>query len=113
MKSRKWIFPLALAALVLVVYLWPVPHHDFAEVYAKAPADKAASLQAFRADYPTSTIRVDGLDWEYLSIGKGPQTIVFLHGMTGSYDIWWQQVEALKGDYRVMATPALAAQVQV
>ncbi len=109
MKSRKWIFPLVLAALILAVYLWPVPHHDFAEVYAKAPADKAASLQAFRASHPTSTITVDGLDWEYLSVGKGPETIVFLHGMTGSYDIWWQQIEALQGDYRIISATYPAA----
>lgn len=109
MKSRKWIALLVLALLILAVYLWPVPHHDFAEVYANAPADRAASLQAFRANYPTSTITVDGLDWEYLAVGKGPQTIVFLHGMTGSYDIWWQQIEALQGDYRIIAVTYPAA----
>lgn len=110
MKSRKWIFPLALAALILAVYLWPIPRYGFAEVYAKVPADKAAaSLQAFRASHPTSIIAVDGLAWEYLSVGKGSRTIVFLHGMTGSYDIWWQQIEALQGDYRVIAMTYPAA----
>jgi pimeloyl-ACP methyl ester carboxylesterase len=108
-KSRKWIFLLVLAALILAVYLWPVPHHVFAEVYANAPADKTASLQAFRTNYPTRTITVDDLDWEYLSVGKGPQTIVFLHGMTGSYDIWWQQFEALQSNYRVIAMTYPAA----
>ena len=107
--KRKRLIPLVLLLVILAVYFWPLPHHDFAEVYAKAPADKVASLQAFRANTPTSTIKVDGLDWEYLVVGKGPQTIVFLHGMTGSYDIWWQQVEALQGDYRVIAMTYPAA----
>jgi pimeloyl-ACP methyl ester carboxylesterase len=46
---------------------------------------------------------VDGVDWEYLVKGDRQETILFLHGMTGSYDIWWQQIEALQSDYRVIA----------
>ena len=99
----KWLIPLLIYLVIVIVYLWPVPHPTFEQVYAKAPADKAASLQAFRASYPTSTIIVDGVTWEYLAMGKGSKTIAFLHGMTGSYDIWWQQLEALKGNYRVIA----------
>lgn len=102
MKSRKRIVLFVLALLILAVYLWPVPRPAFDKVYANAPADNAASLQVFRSDYPTQTITVDGLDWEYLAVGNGPQTIVFLHGMTGSYDIWWQQIEALQGDYQII-----------
>ncbi len=94
--QRKKMIPLVLLLVILAVHLWPLPHHDFAEVYAKAPADKVASLKAFRASYPTKTATVDSLDWEYLAVGNGPETIVFLHGMTGSYDIWWQQIEALQ-----------------
>jgi len=79
------------------------------DVYTKAPVDKVVSLQAFLVDDPTSTLTMDGLNWEYLAVGKGPQTIVFLHGMTSSYDIWWQQIEAFQGDCRVIAMTYPAA----
>lgn len=108
--SRKWTIPLVVVVLViLVVYVWPVPRPDFSQVYAKVPAEKVASLQAFRVDYPLQTLEVGGLNWEYVVAGNGPQTIVFLHGMTGSYDIWWQQIEALQADYRVIAMTYPAA----
>lgn len=101
--NRKWLFPLVILLAVLIVYFWPVPRPAFEQVYAKAPTEKAAALQAFRANSPPSALTLDGLKWEYLAVGEGPRAIVFLHGMAGSYDIWWQQIEALKADYRVIA----------
>ncbi len=106
---RKWLTPLLILLSALAVYYWPVPRPAFEQVYAKVPAGKAAALQTFRANYPPSTLIVDGLKWEYLALGDGPRTIVFLHGMTGSYDIWWQQLEALRADYRVIALTYPAA----
>lgn len=107
--SRKWIVSLILLALVLGVYLWPVPQPAFEQVYAKAPAEQVASLRSFRTNHPVQTLVMDGLEWEYVVVGKGPQTILFLHGMTGSYDIWWQQVEALQDEYRVITLTYPAA----
>jgi pimeloyl-ACP methyl ester carboxylesterase len=46
---------------------------------------------------------VDGVEWEYLVLGEKYETILFLHGMTGAYDIWWQQMESLQDRYRVIA----------
>jgi pimeloyl-ACP methyl ester carboxylesterase len=43
------------------------------------------------------------VEWEYLALGEGDGTILFLHGMTGAYDIWWQQMEALRDKYRVIS----------
>jgi hypothetical protein len=36
-------------------------------------------------------------------MGRGKEIILFLHGMTGSYDIWWRQIDALKNDYRIVS----------
>ncbi len=107
--SRKWVILLVVVLAALAVYFWPVPRPDFEQVYAKVPSESVASLQAFRANYPVRTLEVGGLDWEYIVAGRGPQTIVFLHGMTGSHDIWWQQIEALQDDYRVIAMTCPAA----
>lgn len=102
-SNLKWIIPLVLVGILLAVYLWPVPRVPFDELYAKVDSDTIASLQSFRAAHPPRTMDVDGVKWEYASFGQGAETILFLHGMTGAYDIWWQQMEALQADYRVIS----------
>lgn len=98
-RKRKTL--LALAVLIAAVYLWETPRPR--DLYASVPAEKTASLQAFREEYPPAQLNVNGTDWEYLSVGEGAEAVLFLHGMTGAYDIWWQQIEALKKDYRVVS----------
>ncbi len=99
----KW-FVLAFLVMAIVgVYLYPVPSVPFAEVYAKADAVEVESLSTFRSANLPKTIDVNGTDWEYVSMGEGDETILFLHGMTGAYDIWWHQLNALQADYRVIA----------
>lgn len=106
---RVILIPLLIILILAGIYFWPVPRQEFAQVYSLAPADQVESLQAFRSNNPPASLEVDGLKWEYLSIGSGQQAIVFLHGMTGSYDVWWQQIEALKDSYRVIAVTYPAA----
>lgn len=105
--NRKWLYLLIPILLIAGVYLWKPTRPD--NLYANAPADKVASLQSFRENYPPARLTVDGKDWEYLAIGEGEETVLFLHGMTGSYDIWWQQIEALKENYRVISVTYPAA----
>ena len=106
---RVILIPLLIILILAGIYFWPVPRQEFTQVYSLAPADQVESLQAFRSNNPPASLEVDGLKWEYLSTGSGPQTIVFLHGMTGSYDIWWQQIETLKANYRVITVTYPAA----
>ncbi|MEW6404346.1 MAG: alpha/beta hydrolase [Chloroflexota bacterium] len=104
MRSKlKWIVPLLLIVILLGVYFWPVPRVPFDEVYSKADAAEIASLQSFRLDYPLKSIKVDGVTWEYISYGKGEPAILFLHGMTGAYDIWWHQLSELQSDHHVIS----------
>lgn len=99
--NRKWLYVLILIILAAAVYLWKPARP--ADLYADAPADQAASLKAFREEYPPAHLAVNDRDWEYLATGSGEETVLFLHGMTGSYDIWWQQIEALNDKYRIVA----------
>jgi maspardin len=103
MRSKLRIVLLGLLIVLLAVYLWPVPRVPFNEVYAKVDPAVVASLQDFRQAHPPETIKVDGTSWEYVSFGKGDQTILFLHGMTGAYDIWWRVMEELQTEYRVIS----------
>jgi pimeloyl-ACP methyl ester carboxylesterase len=111
-QNKKWTTVLVLSIVLVInvgMYLWPVPRVPFDELYAKVDADQVASLQAFRVAHPPQRVEVNGVAWEYVSFGQGEETILFLHGMTGAYDIWWQQMEALQADYRVISVtyPAL------
>ncbi|MFA6507493.1 MAG: alpha/beta hydrolase [Treponemataceae bacterium] len=96
------ILPL-IAVAAACVFFWPTPRPNPDRVYAKVPKEKVAALTGFRKEKISKQIKVDGKKWDYLSVGSGPNTILFLHGMTGAYDIWWQQIQALKGEYRVIA----------
>lgn len=104
-NKLKWLIPLAvLLVVILVVYLFPVPQHSFEELAVKVNPEVTASLVAFREKYGAKTIEVDGKDWEYITTGRGNnEAILFLHGMTGAADIWWQQIETLREDYRIIA----------
>jgi pimeloyl-ACP methyl ester carboxylesterase len=103
MKSKLRIISLVLLFALLAVYLWPIPRVAFDDVYAKVDSDIVASLQEFRAAHPPKVIEVNGMDWEYVAFGEGEETILFLHGMTGAYDIWWRVMEELQSEYRVIS----------
>ncbi len=100
-KTLRWLLP-SLGLLLVAVYLYPTPHKDAVELYDGADRKPINDLAAFRA-IPTSSLSSQGYDWQYLAMGKGPETILFLHGMTGGYDFWWQQMNAFSPDYRVIS----------
>jgi len=86
--------------VILVIYLVPTSPSDFFENYTNN--DKASqSLKEFQSKTITK-INVDGVDWKYYSGGNGNKTILFLHGMGGSYDLWWQQISAFEKGYKVI-----------
>ncbi|MEM4204059.1 MAG: alpha/beta hydrolase [Candidatus Methanomethylicaceae archaeon] len=104
MRSKlKWIVPLLIIAGLSILYLWPVPRVPFDNLYAKVDPAIVNSLRSFRQANPPQRLQVDGATWEYIVTGEGQETILFLHGMTGAYDIWWQQIDALKGQYRMIS----------
>ncbi len=101
----KWLW-IGIGVLILAglaLYLWPAPKKDFSELAEKVDPAVRQSLLDFRANHPPQTLPVDGQNWDYVAFGDGEETILFLHGMTGAYDIWWQQMEALAPDFRVIS----------
>lgn len=88
--------------LTLGIYLYPTPSQSFTEVYAQVDEATAVSLQTYRQTHAPQQLDVAGEIWEYIIFGEG-ETVLFLHGMTGAYDIWWQVMENLAADYRVMS----------
>jgi len=102
-KNWKWVLLALLAILFIGFYLYPGPSPTFDELYKDVDPGVAVSLQTFRQSHPTRTLELGGVQWTYLSLGDESETILFLHGMTGAYDIWWRQMEALQDEYRVIA----------
>ena len=96
---------LSLLVLVLIacgIYVFPVFAKPFDRLYSRVPEEVSKSLQSFRRQHERRQAAVDGIVWNYIRVGDGGQTLVFLHGMGGGYDIWWQQIEALKNRYRMI-----------
>lgn len=102
MKQKKIIIPLVVAVLLIVLYHPPLPKPTFSEIYRKVETDTVTALESFRKTHPPQQIAVNGTTWNYLVTGEGPRTILFLHGMSGAYDIWWQQIAAFKQDFRIV-----------
>ena len=102
---------MSIAFLILVisvliglgVYFYPVPKVSFERIYASVPEETKRSLTTFRSRHDLRKIDVDKQTWQYVTAGDGEKTILFLHGMGGGCDIWWQQIDALRGRYRLIA----------
>ena len=75
----------------------------FQHLYADVDPRITQSLQSFRETNPLKQLVIEGVPWEYLTVGEGENTILFLHGMASAYDIWWQQIEALRQRYKVIS----------
>ncbi len=108
-SKLRWGIPIALLA-VAAVYLWPAPTQPFPTIYARVDPAIVADLQTYRNTHPERVVTVAALTWTYRVVGAGPETVVFLHGMTGADDIWWQQIEALQNDFKVVAVTYPEAQ---
>ncbi len=101
MKKVFKILPALVLLSLLAFYLIPVKKQEFEALYTGGPG-VARSLTAFR-EIPLKTVEHSGLYWPYLATGNGPETLLFLHGMGGAYDIWWQQIEAMQADFRIIS----------
>ncbi len=101
LMKRKPLVLLVVFLLLAALYLYPTPNHSFRELYKGSDNNVVAGLDSIRA-LPSKSISNEGRQWNYLSTGDGKESILFLHGMAGGYDIWWQQINALKSEYRVI-----------
>ncbi|MDP2089862.1 MAG: alpha/beta hydrolase [Flavobacteriaceae bacterium] len=102
MKKKRMIFGLLMLLIaVIILYLIPASQTDFFQQYTKNDS-YSSSLRIIR-NTPLKTIEVDGVTWNYFMDGKGKKTILFIHGMGGTYDLWWNQLSYFKNDYTVIS----------
>ena len=86
---------------LIILYSIPLKVQSFKEIYPKKD-DILSSLMDFRK-IPLKNIQKDDVEWKYLRTGNGKKTILFLHGMSGTYDIWWQEINHFRNDYRIIS----------
>lgn len=108
MKKALRYLPAVIVLSLLVFYAYPVKKQGFGELFQGGDPAVAASLAVFR-EHPVKRLEYEGLEWPYLLAGQGPRNLLFLHGMGGAADIWWQQIEALQPHFRIisMTLPAV------
>ncbi|TFH37758.1 MAG: alpha/beta hydrolase [Anaerolineales bacterium] len=75
----------------------------FEHLYAAVDADLRQSLSAFRRRFKPKRSLHEGIPWDYVALGEGGSTALFLPGAAGSYDIWWQQLTGLADDLRLIS----------
>ena len=71
--------------------------------WSAVPDEVRRRYASFLLSHPPSTVVTGGVVWPYVAFGEGERTVLFLHGMSGAADIWFQQLEDLASEHRVVA----------
>lgn len=80
------------------------------DAYRDVPADQRERLFTFRATHAYRQLTVEGATWRYIACGEGERALLFLPGAFMRADMWFNQILAFEGDYRVVAPDAYALQ---
>lgn len=94
---------MALGLALLGIYTFPIPKASFRVIYSKVPATVVALLSSFRRRSSLKRFKAGRITWRYYDTGSGREAVLFLHGMGGAGDIWFQQIEALNNNFRCIA----------
>lgn len=76
---------------------------SFDEIYENVPQNQKECLKEFRSTHPYCSLRVDGITWEYLSCGKGKETLVLLPGGFRFAETWFKLITVLENEYRIVS----------
>jgi pimeloyl-ACP methyl ester carboxylesterase len=102
MKINKKTLSLFIFILILIIiYFIPASKTDFFETY-KSDDSVSKSLKNLYKQ-PLQVIKINNINWKYYTNNSDKETILFIHGMGGAYDLWWQQIEALNNDYNIIS----------
>jgi maspardin len=61
------------------------------------------SRNAFAADNPEQRVVLDGREWGVLDTGGSGPALLLIPGTLGRGDIFWQQIDALRGKARILS----------
>lgn len=62
-----------------------------------------ADRDRFAASHPEKRVTVNGREWGMIAAGEAGPALVLIPGTLGRADIFWQQIEALRGRVRILS----------
>ncbi|MFN3605491.1 MAG: alpha/beta fold hydrolase [Leptonema sp. (in: bacteria)] len=101
---RKFYFLFFILFLISFVYFLPVTKKDFLDIYKKKDRISEQFLSIKKESI--NKVIINHVEWNYIiKKNKKPSTstILFLHGMTGSFDIWCQQYYFFQEEFNVIS----------
>lgn len=75
----------------------------FDAIYAKVPAEQVERLKEFRFAHPYKRLTISGTKWEYISCGRGEQTLLLLPGALSVGESTFPLITAFENEYRIIA----------
>lgn len=75
----------------------------FDVIYAKVPAEQVERLKEFRRAHPPKHLTFRDTKWEYISGGRGKQTLLLLPGALSVGESTFPLIEAFENEYRIVA----------
>jgi len=75
----------------------------FDEIYARVPAEQIERLKEFRFTHKYKHLLVDHAEWEYISCGRGEQTLLLLPGGLSVGESAFPLITAFENEYRIIA----------
>ena len=75
----------------------------FDEIYQNVPREQVARLREFRLTHPYQQLTVGGIEWKYISSGKGDETLLLLPGALSTGESTFPLITAFENDYRIIA----------
>ena len=75
----------------------------FDEIYARVPAEQVERLKEFRFTHKYKHLLVNHAEWEYISCGRGEQTLLLLPGGLSVGKSTFLLIMAFEKEYRIIA----------
>jgi pimeloyl-ACP methyl ester carboxylesterase len=75
----------------------------FDQIYEKVPLEQVARLKEFRLTHPYKQLIAGDTRWEYISCGRGEQTLLLLPGALSVGESTFPLISAFENEYRIIA----------
>ena len=75
----------------------------FDAIYAKVPAEQVERLKEFRRAHLYKRLLFGDTEWEYISCGRGEQTLLLLPGALSIGESTFPLITAFESEYRIIA----------
>jgi pimeloyl-ACP methyl ester carboxylesterase len=75
----------------------------FDQIYEQVPPEQVARLKEFRLTHSYKQLNAGDTKWEYISCGRGPQTLLLLPGALSVGESTFPLISAFENEYRIIA----------